>query len=193
MCWLQNQLNTDSYIQHSFVFSAYVYQLLRTVLHYFLGCWMLVEGLNLQMKTSNKTLQYFGTYHKHIVWLNYCIGWLLPFLIVMVSACTGFLTDAYMQRKSFKTPLLPTETYEICWLDTGSNMRLYAAVIPIGITMLLNAIFVLRSAIFVIRIKRKDFERSNSIKKRHLRNSSFSQLLHGLKVVLLLAPVTGIP
>jgi len=153
---------------------------------------MLVEGLNLQLKTSKKSLQFYGLYRSHIAWLNYCIGWLLPFLIVVCAAVTGFLTNTYME-KGFKTPLLPSDNYELCWLDSKSGMRVYAVIIPIGIILLLTMLFLIRSIFFVIKIKKNDSAQyGNNQLRCQLQPKEFSQLQHGLKVVLLLTPVTGI-
>ena len=149
-----------------------------------------MEGLNLQMKTSKKILQYFGRYYKQIICLNYVIGWLLPFLIVVPSASVGFLTDSYMQKTVNNTPF-STKKYEICWLNSESLMRVYAVIIPISIMTSLNMIFIIRSTAFVVRIKKKDFEQYSNTPG--LRNKKeFSQLQNGLKVFFLLTPVTGI-
>ena len=153
---------------------------------------MLVEGLNLQMKTSKSTLQYFGIFYKQIVWMNYLIGWLLPFLIVALASLTGFLTDSYMEKPNSNITAFPTENYEICWVSSKSLMRVYAVIIPIGIMTSLNIIFVVRSIIVVYRIKKKDFEQYSN-KERHQETNELNQIQHGFKVVLLLTPVTGIP
>ena len=153
---------------------------------------MLVEGMNLQMKTSRKTLQYFGWYYKHIVWLNYSVGWLFPFLIVVPAALAGFLTDSYMEKNDSRPTLFPNNNYELCWLNSESLMRVYAVILPIGMIILLNMIFVFRSMLFVIRIKKKELE-LYSIQERQQEAKNYSQLQHSLKVVLLLIPVTGVP
>ena len=71
-------------------------------------------------------------------------------------------------------------------------MRVYAVILPIGIIILLNMIFVFRSMLFVIRIKKKELE-LYSIQERQQEAKNYNQLQHGLKVVLLLIPVTGVP
>ena len=153
---------------------------------------MLVEGLNLQMKTSKSSLQYFGIFYKQIVWMNYLLGWLLPFLIVALASVTGFLTDSYMEKPNSNITAFPTENYEICWVSLKSLMRVYAVIIPIGIMTSLNIIFVVRSIIVVYRIRKKDFEQYLS-KERHQETNELNQIQNGFKVVLLLTPVTGIP
>ena len=153
---------------------------------------MLVEGLNLQMKTSKSSLQYFGIFYKQIVWMNYLLGWLLPFLIVALASVTGFLTDSYMEKPNSNITAFPTENYEICWVSSKSLMRVYAVIIPIGIMTSLNIIFVVRSIIVVYRIRKKDFEQYLS-KERHQETNELNQIQNGFKVVLLLTPVTGIP
>ena len=152
----------------------------------------MVEGLNLLMKTSDKTLQYVGWYHTHIKRLNYFIGWLLPFLIVAPAVLAGFLSDSYMENYSLNRTVFPLSNYEVCWLNSKSLIRVYAVIIPIGVMMLVNAIFVVRTVFFVAQMKKK--ERSQQPIEEHQETCIYyNQVLNGLKVVLLLSPVTGLP
>ena len=154
---------------------------------------MLVEGLNLQMKTSKKALQYFGWHYKHIEWLNYSIRWLLRFLIVVSSALVGFLTKTYMEKRNSNITnltMFSSGTYEICWLDSESLMRVFACIIPISIMTSLNIISIICSVIVVCRMKRKDAEKYPN-QGRHKTDNDLRLPQLGLKVILLLTLITG--
>ena len=79
-----------------------------------------------------------------------------PFLIVVPSALVGFLTKTYMEKRNSNITnltMFSSGTYDICWLESESLMRVFAVIIPISVMTSLNIIFIIRSVIIVCRMK----------------------------------------
>ena len=71
--------------------------------------------------------------------------------------CFGWIfTKTYMEKRNSNITnltMFSSGTYEICWLESESLMRVFAVIIPISIMTLLNIISIIRSVIVVCRMK----------------------------------------
>ena len=161
---------------------------------------MLVEGVYLQFTISKNSLRYFGRYRSRVISLNYVIGWLTPFVIVLLSATIGFTNGNYMLEKMpdygtvYKSNFtdLSELNYDSCWLSTTSNVRLFSVLLPLAVTLFLNTCFAIRTAIFVIKLKKQTknmMPTGSSRRKLHAKD----QIMSGLKTIFFLTPVLGLP
>ena len=160
---------------------------------------MLVEGVYLQFTISKNSLRYFGRYRSRIISLNHVIGWLIPFVIVLISATIGFTNGNYMLEKmpDYGTVYesnftdLSELNYDSCWLSTTSNVRPFSVLLPLTVILFLNTCFAVRTAIFVIKLKKQTknmMPTGRSCRKLHAKN----QIMSGLKTIFFLTPVLGL-
>ena len=161
---------------------------------------MLIEGVYLQFTISKNSLRYFGRYRSRIIFFNHVVGWFIPFVIVLLSATIGFTNGNYMLEKmpdyervyeSNFTDLLELN-YDSCWLSTTSNVRLFSVLLPLAVILSLNTCFAIRTAIFVIKLKKQAknmMPTGRSCRKLHTKD----QIISGLKTIFFLTPVLGLP
>jgi len=102
--------------------------------HYFLLAafmWMFIEGVFLYIYV----VQVFVYQRMSNKWWMYVIGWLVPLIVVAISAGYGIQNDIYMKKREIKDPCeenqvlyppyqdpMENVTYESCWLNPDTGM-----------------------------------------------------------------------
>ena len=154
---------------------------------------MLMEGVNLRLKLSRKGLRLYGRHRHKIKYLSYFVGWFIPLTIVTISAAVGFHNSTYMARKENTNDffLNATETFEMCWLSTKSQIRVTSVLIPLGIVVVTNISIVIHAALFVIQLKKSD-NISLVLKDNQQDFVKVDQIISGFKTIILLSPAFGL-
>ena len=151
-----------------------------------------MEGVNLLLINSKRSLQFHGMYRQQMVYITYFVGWVIPLIIVTISAVYGFINSTYVQESTeVERKIYGASKYQICWLSTKHYMRLGAAIIPIAFVITANTLIALHTAFVVIKIKREENKQLSfrgKAKRRHNLNEVKSVLL----TFLLLTPVFGL-
>ena len=142
---------------------------------------MLMEGVNLFIINSNRSLQFHGLYRHKVVYFSYFIGWVVPFIVVTISALVGFTHHDYVERvPEDQKPLFGGRKYELCWLSQKHYLRLGAVIVPLVVIICINILIALHTAHVVVKIKRRESKRK---RKRSVSNAK--EVKQGVLTVLL--------
>jgi len=97
------------------------------IIRVFIGVWMLIEGVTLVIKTSNRALRYSGSNKSKIRNQKLFFGWGFPALLVVLGASIGFITDTYMDE-------VTTNVFRRCWLDKRNAVYYATVFAPLCLT-----------------------------------------------------------
>lgn len=143
---------------------------------------MLCEGICLTIKTSALSIRLHGKRKKHQNLAYMCIGWGVPFVIVLISASVTMPLKQYMDRLTSDP-----DSYRVCWVGTEDNTVLYSVIIPFAVVIAVNLIILSRSGFFVYEMS-KATERM----KPQQTDREASHVLNSLKAVGTLLPALGL-
>ena len=118
---------------------------------YFLGLWMLIEGITLLMKTSNRALRYSGSNRSKVRNQKLLCGWGLPAVLVGLGAGIGFATNTYIDKVALY------EGYSRCWLSNKHAVFYATAFGPLCLTYT-GCVFIFGKVLFFIYGMSKDSE-----------------------------------
>ena len=143
---------------------------------------MLLEGLLLFAKTSDKVLWFDRLRYAHPQQRNVLVGWIIPALIVLVAAAVGFSGESYMSKKD------SDGNYDRCWLNKESTILIYSVLVPCALVLSVNLAILLKVGVFVNKMSRKG-NKLASVPRSQAGNSK--HLMASFKAVVMLAPVLG--
>lgn len=148
---------------------------------------MLMEGVNLRLKLSRKGLRLQGEHRKKIKYLSYCIGWVVPSIIVAIAAGVGFQHSNYLQ-------MMPKyQLYETCWLSKKSPYRIYAVLIPLALVVVINITIAVHAAVVVVKMRKKEKQLHVYVEQEESQELvKLNQIASGLKSVIILCPTFGL-
>ncbi|XP_077966823.1 uncharacterized protein LOC120341773 [Styela clava] len=132
------------------------------ITHFFLLAsffWMLIEGIFLYLYVVQVFVHSTVEYLKWV----FLLGWIIPALVVAISAGVGIPNDTYLDLKPDNTycketevlyPPLPTPTgskYEQCWLSAKSGMS-WSFIFPALIIILINFVILCKVVQVLVKV-----------------------------------------
>ena len=160
---------------------------------------MLIEGLTLLMKTSDRALRYSGSNRTKVRNQKLVFGWGFPALFVLIGIAIGFPTQTYMEK-------IPQYGYRKCWLNNNYAVYYVTVFGPLCLIYITNIIIFGKMLLFIyVMSKSSDkftpvekVERSQSVvaavvNARHLKTTlkSFGLLFFVLGIPFLFSFLSG--
>nr|XP_026689892.1 adhesion G protein-coupled receptor E3-like [Ciona intestinalis] len=175
----------DAAIQNDFTCRADA-----VLIHYFLlssATWMMLEGVTLFVKTTDKSLEYANLNARKVNATRLIIGWGVPFIVVATTASISFNYKIYMNSN----PPDHGTTYRTCWLS--SQIILYSVVIPVAIILTINSVMLIKVAHFVCKMTSEMKNFQVSAKQQSESPVNINEITATMKALFTLFPILGIP